>query len=121
MAHLTLHLFGSPRLERDGKTVSVSRRKVIALLVYLARERRTHQREALATLLWPEYDASSARTDLRRTLSLVNRALGGDGIVADRETAMLDPDLDLWSDVGAFHQALAACETHGHPGDRAMR
>mgnify|MGYP000169791629 CR=1 FL=1 len=30
-----------------------------------------------APLLWPELDASRARADLRRTLSVLNRELGG--------------------------------------------
>ena len=115
MAHLALHLLGSPRLVRDGESVRISRHKVMALVAYLAIERRPHQREALATFLWPELDASSARTDLRRTLSLVNSALGGDAVIADRETVQLNPDLALASDVDAFHRALAACETHAHP------
>ncbi|MBN1642859.1 MAG: bacterial transcriptional activator domain-containing protein, partial [Anaerolineae bacterium] len=55
------------------------------------------------------------RTDLRRTLSLVNSALGGDAVIADRETVQLSPDLALTSDVDAFHRALATCEAHGHP------
>ena len=118
MPHLSLYLLGPPRLERDGEAVPIHRRKTMALLAYLAVTDRSHQREALAALLWPEWDASSARADLRRTLSLVNRALSGDAIVADRETAGLDPDLGLRLDVAAFRQALAACEAASHaPGE----
>lgn len=88
--------------------------KALALLAYLAVTRASHPREALATLLWPEWDASSARADLRRTLSLVNDALGGSAIVADRETAGLDPDLTLWVDVAELQAKLSVCASHGH-------
>ena len=115
MTRFALHLLGAPRLELDGEDTHISRRKAMALLAYLAVTGRGHQREALATLLWPEHDQSSARAELRRTLSVLNRELGGDGILADRETAQLNPELDLSLDVTAFRQTLAACETHGHP------
>jgi DNA-binding SARP family transcriptional activator len=114
MTRLALYLLGAPRLEMDGEDIHIRRRKVMALLAYLAVTGRSHQRDALAALLWPEYDQSSARAELRRTLSVLNRELGG-GILADRETAQLNPELDLSLDVTEFQQTLVACETHGHP------
>ena len=92
----------------------IGRRKAVALLAYLAVTGQPHSRDSLATLLWPEYDQSSARADLRRTLSLLNRTLGDEWLTADRETAGLNPDADVWLDVGAFRHKLAACGTHGH-------
>jgi DNA-binding SARP family transcriptional activator len=67
----------------------------VALLAYLAVEEDIHRRDSLAALIWPEYDQSSARADLRRTLSLLNRKLGKGWLVADQETARLNPDADL--------------------------
>jgi predicted ATPase/DNA-binding SARP family transcriptional activator/Tfp pilus assembly protein PilF len=115
MPQLALYLLGSPRVERDGQAVHIGRRKALALLAYLAVEGGSHRRDTLATLLWPEYDQSGARADLRRTLSLLRRVLGQEWLLADRETARLDPDADLWLDVHQFRQLLAACEAHGHP------
>ena len=80
MSPLALYLLGAPRLERDGEEVHLPRRKMVALLAYLAVTGRSHSRDALATLLWPEYDQSSARAYLRRILSMLNRTLGG-GVV----------------------------------------
>jgi WD40 repeat protein/DNA-binding SARP family transcriptional activator len=119
MAACALHLLGTPRLEVEGIEVRVSRRKTMALLAYLAVTGRPHTRDALATLLWPEWDASGARGALRRHLSQVNQLLGGEGIEADRESARLSPDLDLWLDVDAFREQLAACEGHDHPPTEA--
>ncbi|MCU0523058.1 MAG: hypothetical protein MUF84_20520, partial [Anaerolineae bacterium] len=115
MAPYALHLLGPPRLEIDGVPVRVSRRKVMALLSYLAATGRAHSRDALAALLWPEWEASAARADLRRDLSVANQLLGGAGIEGDRETVQLNPDLGLWLDVIAFRAQLASCAGHGHP------
>ena len=36
MAKLALYLFGSPRVELDGQPIEITRRKSLALLIYLA-------------------------------------------------------------------------------------
>ena len=61
MSQLTLHLLGAPGIARDGAPVAVDTRKATALLAYLAVTGRSHAREALAALLWPEYDDEHAR------------------------------------------------------------
>ena len=115
MSHLSLSLLGPPQIETDNKFIELETRKAMALLVYLAVTKQPHSRDALATLLWPKYDQSSALAYLRRILSMLNRALGEDWLVIDRETAGLNPDAGLWLDVDVFHQQLSACGTHGHP------
>ena len=44
----------------------------------------------MTALFWPDKGQSKARAELRRTLSVLNRELGSDGILADRETAQLN-------------------------------
>ncbi|MBN1811108.1 MAG: AAA family ATPase [Anaerolineae bacterium] len=119
MAKFALYLLGPPRLEVDGEPVQISRRKAMALLAYLAVTGESHGRDSLATLLWPEYDQSRARADLRRTLSVLNGTLGAEQLVVDRETAGVNPDADLWVDVVHFRRLLAACDKHGHPAAEA--
>ncbi len=108
MADVKLFLFGAPSLERNGVTVEVDTRKAIALLAYLTLTGQRQRRDTLAALLWPEHDQTSARGALRRTLSTLNKALGGVGLAADRETVWLDNSAPLWSDVALFQQLLAA-------------
>ena len=60
MTTYALHLLGSPRLEVDGAAVRVSRRKVMALLATWRSPDGPTRRDALAALLWPEWDASAA-------------------------------------------------------------
>jgi predicted ATPase/DNA-binding SARP family transcriptional activator len=115
MPRLALYLFGPPPIELDGEPVHISRRKVVALLAYLAMTGTPHSRDALATLLWPERSQSRARAYLRRALSELNRALGEGVLEIDRESAGLDSNAGLWLDVDVFRQHLAQCATHGHP------
>jgi ABC-type transport system substrate-binding protein/DNA-binding SARP family transcriptional activator len=125
MAQLALFLLGSPRVEVNGKEIHIGRRKALALLAYLAVTGERHRRDSLAALLWPEYDQSRARADLRRTLSLLNRILGEGWLDVDRETAGLvqaqpeNAEQMLWLDVTAFRQQLATCADHSHPATEA--
>lgn len=114
MSSLTFSLFGPPRIERDRAPITVDTRKAIALLAYLAVTRQPHRRDALAALLWPEYDQPHARATLRRTLSALNKALGGEYLTIERETIGLHAGAEFHLDVDEFHRHLAACETHGH-------
>ena len=114
MAHLQLFLFGTPRIEREGVAVNVDTRKAVALLAYLAVTRQRHSRDALAALLWPDYDQPHARATLRRTLSALNKALAGQCLDIDRETIGLDYRSGLWVDVDEFHNYIASCRSHHH-------
>ena len=115
MSQLTIHLLGAPGIARDGAPITVDTRKATALLAYLAVTGRSHAREALAALLWPEYDDEHARSALRRTLSTLRAALDAPHLVIDRDTVSLVPGAGLWVDVAEFRARMAACRTHGHP------
>jgi DNA-binding SARP family transcriptional activator len=121
-------LLGPPRIERDGEPVRIQRRKAVALLVYLAVTGCSHSRDALATLLWPEYDQSSARNSLRVALAALRgtlgeawaddadrSAVGQHPLDIDEETIRLHLECDVWLDLAEFRERLSACEMHGHP------
>ena len=93
MSQLNLTLFGTPRIEIDGQAVHIARRKATALLAYLAVTGEKHNRDALATLLWPDKGQSGARAELRRGLYFINKALGNQWLQTDLETAGLNPEL----------------------------
>src|SRR5712692_8699843 len=99
MSELALFLMGPPRIERDGIVLNVDTRKATALIAYLAVTRRPQSRDALAALLWPEYDQAHARATLRRTLSTLNKALTGPWLEIDREHAGLNFNAEIWVDV----------------------
>src|SRR5919107_408365 len=110
----TILLLGTPRIEHDGVPVEVDTRKAIALASFLAVTRRGHTRDALAGLLWPEYNQTRARAALRRTLSSLGNAREEGWLLTDRENVDLDHDA-IGVDVVRFHDLLAAWKLHGHP------
>jgi predicted ATPase/DNA-binding SARP family transcriptional activator len=112
--NLKLILLGPPQLARDGQPVHISTRKAMALLAYLAVTKQAHSREALATLFWPEFDQSRALANLRRTLWILNNALGEGWLEVDAETAALRSKTDIWLDVDAFRRLLAESQAHDH-------
>ena len=114
MSLLQIHLFGAPRLEQDGERIVVHRRKAMALLAYVAVTDQPHSRDALATLLWPEYDQSSARTNLRRDLSRLKSLVGEEVLLIDRAQVSVNPAADLWLDVAEFRRRVTSTQQHDH-------
>ena len=112
---LDLYFLGSPHLELDGIPITFDRNKALVLLAYLAIERGPHTREALATLLWPDYDHEHAYAYLRRTLWTINDGLGENWLAVSREQVELPPNPGLEVDVWRFQAALDECSQHGHP------
>jgi predicted ATPase/DNA-binding SARP family transcriptional activator len=117
MSPFKIFLFGTPRLERDGRMVDISRRKTLALLSYLAVSGQIHTREFLATLLWPESDASTGRGNLRRALYELNQILGEKYMHATTQEIGLQPHSELWLDVreyqGIVNDCLSQSQTSG--------
>jgi DNA-binding SARP family transcriptional activator/predicted ATPase len=72
-----MQLLGGFEVRRDGQPIAgIAYNKMRALLAYLAMTPgQAHRREALAELLWPGNDATTARGNLRRTLSDLRRVL----------------------------------------------
>src|SRR4029450_7436288 len=118
MAELRIALLGPPRVERDGAPIEVDTRKAITLLAYLAIHPERHGRDAVAGLLWPDYDTEHARGALRRTLSTLNRAVGPGWLAADRTTVGFARALP-WLDVARFGELVASCRDHGHAPEDA--
>jgi DNA-binding SARP family transcriptional activator len=118
MSELRIALLGPPRVERDGAPIEVDTRKAIALLAYLAIQPERHGRDAVAGLLWPDYDTEHARGALRRTLSTLNKAVGPGWLAADRTTVGF-ARTSFWLDVARFEGLLAGVREHGHAPEDA--
>ncbi len=114
MAELVVHALGSPSAELHGNAISVDTRKAIALLVYLALEGQPRSRDSLAALLWPEYDQTRSRAALRRTISVLHKALDGHYLAIEREQVALKSSDAIWVDALEFRRLLAMRRTHGH-------
>jgi DNA-binding SARP family transcriptional activator len=83
---LKLSFLGSPRIERGGIAVELKLRKSIALLAYLVVTGQRHSRDALAELLYAEKDRTDSRSDVRRALSVLRGAIGGEFLESDRNS-----------------------------------
>jgi DNA-binding SARP family transcriptional activator/predicted ATPase len=104
---LRLRLMGVPEVSLNGVPLTFSRRRALALLVYLAVTGHVHTRDVLATLLSGEAADSQARKRLSNALAEL-RQLVGDYVVTTRDTASFNTNLPSWMDVRAFRQALAS-------------
>jgi hypothetical protein len=88
--------------------------KTGALLAYLSFNcHRSHRRQELIELLWPEIDPAAGRHNLRQSLFSLRRQLEPPGvpqgavILADRATVQLNPTVCL-TDVAEFEAACRA-------------
>jgi DNA-binding SARP family transcriptional activator len=96
-----IELLGGLRAEAEDRVVSRFRtQKTGALLAYLAFYlRRSHPREELIELFWPEADREAGRHSLSTALSWLRRLLEGPDwlpgtvLVADRTSVQLNPAL----------------------------
>lgn len=103
---LSLKVLGSFQALLDGAPITgFNSDKTRALLAFLAIESdRTHRRESLAALLWPDVAEVSARQSLSQALSNLRKVLkDADAarpfILADRDSVQFNRDADYTLDV----------------------
>lgn len=112
---LELFLLGRPQIRIDGRPLAEQPPvKGQALLFYLACTRKTLTREALADLFWGEMNEETARTNLRTTLSRLQK-LVGPCLIADRREIHCDFERPIWVDVHEFETSLAPANQPGSP------
>jgi TolB-like protein/DNA-binding SARP family transcriptional activator len=107
-AAFVLRVLGGASVEGpDGPlTGRVAQKRRLAVLALLAMSRRPGvSREKLAALVWPESDGDRARHLLSDSIYVVNRALGGEVIVAVADELRLQPDR-LACDARRFEDAV---------------
>jgi TolB-like protein/Tfp pilus assembly protein PilF len=107
-----LKLFGGVSIETSEGPVAgrAAQRRRLALLALLGGSRSgAMSRDKLIAYLWPEADAESGRRFLSDSVYRINKALGGDAIVAVGDDLRLDPRR-VSTDVGEFEDALAKRE-----------
>jgi DNA-binding SARP family transcriptional activator len=123
-----VRLLGGLRAERGDEIVSRFRsQKIGALLAFLAINlQRSHAREELADLFWPEAEPEVGRANLRTALASLRKQLEPPGtpagsvlVTQGHGNVRLNPDTVL-VDVAAFDKAVQAAARSGVPaGDKA--
>ncbi len=113
MAKLEISLFGQFQvLLNEAPVTAFESVKVRALLAYLATEHaRSHARESLASLLWPDWPQQSAMRNLRNALAdlrqnIMDRGGPSPFLLITRETIQLNREAEVWVDVGEFEKAI---------------
>lgn len=106
---LTLGTLG---LSGDNGPLLAGRRKVLALLAYIAREKRPVPRARLASLFWSDRDEQHARHSVRQAIAELRTALGDGLVVLDDGTVALAPN-SLLCDATEFEAAAGRKDWNG--------
>jgi DNA-binding SARP family transcriptional activator/Tfp pilus assembly protein PilF len=81
-------------------------------VAYLAVKNGVVQRDTLTALFWANYDDNSARTTLRRTLSVAHKALNKEWLCIERDQLSLKQEPGLYVDVLHFRGLIEAAQAH---------
>ena len=101
-ARFQLVLLGRFELSGPDRAISVTSKKVAALLAFLAcTAPRPHARDRLMTLLWGSHSDARARQNLRQALTRLRRILGDEALVSTGETVALRSGI-VASDLARF-------------------
>ncbi len=128
MAHLTLSVLGEIQVWKNNLPVSSFRsEKARALLAYLAVEAgRSHRREKLVGLFWPDHPEQRARHNLRQTIFNLRLALGDSSarppfIIITHDAIQFNRECDYWLDLDQFNGYFDVWEKNqsGEGGDQA--
>jgi predicted ATPase/DNA-binding SARP family transcriptional activator len=122
MAELHLAFLGPPQIVHPVLgDLTLPKRKVLALLAYLAVESRAaHSRETLLGLLWPEMPDAEARNNLRVTWAMLRERLSDDAststplLHSTRLELQFNRNGNASLDVDDFHALVDACHAHAH-------
>jgi predicted ATPase/DNA-binding SARP family transcriptional activator len=126
--HWTIQLFAGLRAEGEGRVITrFPTQKTGVLLAYLAYHvHRSHPRDTLIELLWPELAPPSARNSLSKALSSLRHLLEPPGVPAgtlllsDHATVQLNPEA-VTTDVAQFEAALqTAARSPDHAEKRSV-
>lgn len=109
---LSLHWLGTPSIELDGCAVRLETQKAMALLAYLSVSDQPVPREALAAMLWPEFDQAHAYANLRRNLASLDKSLGYSWIDANRTTIAIKRNENLTVDVSEYFALIQHARRH---------
>jgi len=119
MTLLTLRVLGPLQVAiADTPILRLESDRARALLAYLAVEAdRSHRREALIGLLWPDCSEKAARHNLRQALFNVRQAIGDHAasppyLLITRDEIQFNAASDYTLDVAQFNTLFTTCDKH---------
>jgi len=99
---IRVYLLGRFRIEHETEVIQLSTRKTESLLAFLVLNPENHAREKLAALFWGDSSDTEARNSLRNALAVLNKKLGHDLLVVNRQSVQVNPEYPLWVDALEF-------------------
>ena len=99
MADFHLYLLGPPDVMIADKSYVFSRKKSLALFIYLYMSRVSHNRDFLAHLFYPRQQREMGRSNLRHIISLLKSESGHRCIECSRVRVSLSESVEIDSDV----------------------
>lgn len=122
-----IRMLGCLEAESDQETISRFRtRKVSLLLAYLAYFRdRSHSREELLEMLWPDLEPERAKPNLRQALASLRRNLEPSGVPAgamlEAQHSVVKLNADYFeTDVDAFRRHVQGASRSAEEAERAI-
>ena len=102
MRRIFVKIFETPEIRIEGNKLNPTLRRTEALLYYLAVNKRVTRNEVIE-LLWEGEDVKKCRKNLRNLLYKLKQDLGFDLLISiNRETLIVNPDVDFSSDYTEF-------------------
>lgn len=108
---IRVEVLGAPRILKNGVEASFSRKRVRALLFYLATELKPVPRTTLAWLFWPDKSPQVASRNLSIHLSYLKNALSEDAVISSQGTISLAESVE--SDARDYFTLVNNPNRHG--------
>ncbi|MDI9245365.1 alpha/beta hydrolase [Marinobacter sp. CHS3-4] len=105
-----IQLLGSPEIGFGQNDALHLRKKSIELLAFLVTNPRSHPRDRLAMLLWP--DAVDSRKLLRNAIYELRQRLGRNALVAHADVIKIDDSIASACDIGHLKSLSASSAKH---------
>jgi predicted ATPase len=104
---IRIKLLGRFYIEQQAQLIQLSTRKTESLLAYLVLHPQPHGREKLAALFWGDSSDTEARNSLRNALAVLNKKLGHDFLLVDRQSVSVNPEYPIQVDALEFEAQAA--------------
>ena len=125
---LVLSFFGTPQvILPNGQTARFAVDNSLLLLAYLAFDpHKSHRREELAALFYPDHVEKQASQNLRQTLMRLRRTLADQQVdppylLSTIQSLQFNPASHYWLDVSEFEALIDATQQHRHRRLEACR
>ncbi|MCA9986882.1 MAG: tetratricopeptide repeat protein [Anaerolineales bacterium] len=115
---LRLTTLGGLQISLNQNSISFAARRAEVLLVYLALTGQTHEREALATMLWDDRTQKQSLANLRSLLAQLPAEIKP-YVATTRRTVAFAPAGPIWLDAALFAERFADPAT-ASPEDREL-